>query len=60
MPYMSLLTGGTTVIDTSVADAIVELVTKILDLFSIYPLNIFLGASLVGIGVGVYRKLKRS
>lgn len=60
MPYMSLLTAGTTGIDTSVADAIVELTTKVLGLFQIFPLNIFLGAALVGIGVGVYRKLKHA
>lgn len=60
MPYLNLLTAGTTTIDTSVADAIVELVTTILGLFSVYPLNIFLGATLVGVGIGVYRGLKRA
>lgn len=52
--------GGATGINLDVADAIVDLVTKVLELFTVFPLNIFLGASLVGIGVGVYRALKRS
>ena len=60
MPYMSMLTTTTATIDTSVADSIVELVTKVLELFQVYPLNIFLGATLIGVGIGVYRGLKRS
>ena len=51
------LTSG---IDLSIADAIVGLTTKVLGLFEVFPLNVFLGASLVGVGVGVYRALKRS
>lgn len=47
-------------IDLQIADAIVSLTTKVLGLFEVFPLNVFLGASLVGVGVGVYRALKRS
>lgn len=47
-------------LDLSVADAIVTLTTKVLGLFNVFPLNVFLGASFVGVGVGVYRALKRS
>ena len=55
--FLTETTGG---IDLSVADAIVSLTTKVLSLFEVFPLNVFLGASLVGVGVGVYRALKRS
>lgn len=62
MPVCSVaaLAAGSTGIDTSVADAILDLTTKALGMFSVFPLNIFLGASLLGIGIGVYRKLKHS
>ena len=60
MNGLMLLTETTAGIDLSVADAIVTLTTKVLSLFEVFPLNIFLGASLVGVGVGVYRALKRS
>ena len=60
MQNLMLLTETTGGIDLSVADAIVSLTTKVLSLFNVFPLNIFLGASLVGVGVGVYRALKRS
>jgi len=55
--FLTETTGG---IDLSVADAIVDLTTRVLGLFNVFPLNVFLGASLVGVGVGVYRALKRS
>ena len=57
MMYLTSTTGG---IDLTVADSIVSLTTKVLSLFEVFPLNVFLGASLVGVGVGVYRALKRS
>ena len=56
----ALLTTTSGGIDLSVADAIVSLTTKVLDLFTVFPLNIFLGASLVGIGVRVFSRLKRA
>lgn len=53
---------GTTTAGTTLetADILVQLTTKVLELFNVYPLNIFLGASLVGVGIGVFRGLKRS
>lgn len=60
MPIVSLLTGTTNAIDTSVVDSIVELTEKALGLFTVFPLNVFLGATLLGIGIGVYRSLKHS
>ena len=56
----SVVTSSTTGINLDVADAIVSLTTKVLGLFEVFPLNVFLGAALVGVGVGVYRALKRS
>lgn len=47
-------------IDTSVADSILDLTKKVLQMFTVFPLNVFLGASLLGIGIGVFRKLKKS
>lgn len=61
--FYSLLTASTTPstgINLDVADAIVDLTTKVLELFTVFPLNVFLGAALVGVGIGVYRGLKRS
>lgn len=60
MNGLMMLTDTTTGINLEVADAIVSLTTKVLSLFEVFPLNVFLGASLVGVGVGVYRALKRS
>ena len=60
MHDLMLLTESTTGINLDVADAIVSLTTKVLSLFEVFPLNVYLGASLVGVGVGVYRALKCS
>ena len=60
MPNLSLLTAQTNTIDTAVVDSILDITTNILEMFSVFPLNIFLTASLIGVGVGVFRKLKRS
>lgn len=59
MMFNALLTSAAG-IDLTIADAIVQLTTKVLSLFEVFPLNIFLGASLVGVGVGVFRKLKHA
>lgn len=55
-----LAVGETTGINMEVADAIVTLTTKMLGLFEVFPLNVFLGAALCGIGISIYRSLKRS
>lgn len=57
----TLLTSTTTnVIDVNVVDSILDITEKILGMFAIFPLNVFLTAGLIGVGVGVFRKLKRS
>lgn len=60
MPYLNLLTSTTTGIDVGVVDSILEVTTKILEMFATPPLSYFLTASIIGIGIGVFRKLKRS
>ncbi len=57
MPYFSLLTGT---IDVGVADSILDMLKSLLTLFTVYPLNIFLGASLLGLGVGLFTQLRHS
>lgn len=47
-------------IDVTVVDSILEVTRTILGMFSVFPLNVFLTAAVVGIGIGVFRKLKRS
>lgn len=46
--------------DSSIFTIIVDGAKEILSLFTVFPLNIFLGASLVGLIVSVIRKLKRT
>jgi len=56
-----VLTGATASgIDVTVVDSILEVTRTILGMFTVFPLNVFLTASVVGIGIGVFRKLKRS
>lgn len=43
-----------------VAEAILNLTKSILPMFNEYPLNVFLGATLLAVGIGVFRKLKRA
>lgn len=41
-------------------DLIKEIITKIVGLFGIFPLNIFFGATLVGLGIMFFKRLKRA
>lgn len=59
-PVVSVLTDTTNAIDVTIVDSILEVTKTILGMFSVFPLNVFLTASLVGIGIGVFRKLKKS
>lgn len=47
-------------IDVTIVDSILEVTRTILGMFTIFPLNVFLTAGIVGIGIGVFKKLKRS
>lgn len=58
-----ILTGGEVVtsgIDVTIVDSILEVTRTILGMFTIFPLNVFLTAGIVGIGIGVFKKLKHS
>lgn len=41
-------------------DLIKEILVKIIDLFGIFPLNIFFGATLIGLGIMFFKKLKKA
>jgi len=56
----ALLTDVTTGIDVSVVDSILEVTRTILGMFKIFPLNVFLTAAIVFIGVKVFRKLVKA
>ena len=60
MNGLMLLTDTATGIDVTIVDSILEVTRTILGMFNVFPLNVFLTASLVGIGIGVFKKLKRS
>lgn len=44
---------------SSIFTMITDGVKSVIGLVSTFPLNIFLGASIMGIGVGIYKGLKR-
>ncbi|MBQ7303461.1 MAG: hypothetical protein IJW75_00890 [Alphaproteobacteria bacterium] len=56
----ALLTDGVSGIDVSVVDSILEVTRTILGMFTIFPLNVFLTAAIVFIGVKVFRKLVKA
>ncbi|MDF2804970.1 MAG: hypothetical protein K0S61_4875 [Anaerocolumna sp.] len=47
-------------IDTSVIAVIGDIATEILSLFTIFPINVFLTISIVGVVTGIVLKLKHS
>lgn len=56
---MSLLAAATPVIDESVFDVIVNGAKAVLGLFTEFPINVFLAVSIVGVAIGVVKRLKR-
>lgn len=56
----TFLTSTTSGIDTAIIDTILSVMESILDCFKIFPLNVCMGAFVIGIVIGVFRKLKRS
>lgn len=54
----ALLPDGIDVLE--LIDLIKEILVKIVDLFGVFPLNIFFGATLVGLGIMFFKKLKRA
>lgn len=64
MNYAYLLslvaTEGTTQIDNAIVTELIDLCKTTMGLFTEFPLNVFLVASLVGIGFGIFRMAKRA
>lgn len=58
MQYATLLTQGS--IDVTIVDSILEVTKTILGMFSVFPLNVFLTAGIVTIGVGLFTQLKHA
>ena len=58
-----LLTGGEATLDTAlvgeVMDIVVQVITKAVALFALFPLNLFLILGLIGLSVGFFFTLKR-
>lgn len=54
----SLLPDGIDIL--GLLDLIKQILMKIVDLFGVFPLNIFFGATLVGLGIMFFKKLKRA
>lgn len=55
-----MLATGTTFIDTGIVSELIALCKTCMGLFSEFPMNVFLIASLVGVGFGVFRDAKKS
>ena len=53
-----MATETTTAIDMNIVSMLIELVKELLTLFTVFPLNIFLVAGLVGIGFGIFKRAK--
>lgn len=51
---------GATVIDTAIIEELLNLCKQVMTLFTEFPLNVFLIASLVGIGFGIFKAAKRA
>lgn len=58
MEYATLLTSGS--IDVTIVDSILEVTKTILGMFTVFPLNVFLTAGIVTIGVGLFTQLKHA
>lgn len=58
-----LLTSGEATLDTAlvgeVMDIVVQVITKAVALFALFPLNLFLILGLIGLSVGFFFTLKR-
>ena len=54
------LAEGSSVIDTALFNELVELMKSLLNVFTIFPLNVFLIAGFIGIGFGIFRQAKKS
>lgn len=51
---------ATTVIDSGIVNELIDLATGLTSLFTVFPINVFLIASLIGVGFGIFRKAKKT
>ena len=57
---MNILLTGDPVINETVFETIVNAAKSVLELFTEFPINVFLAFSVIGIAVGVIKRLKRN
>ena len=57
---VNALATTTSGLDMTVIDEVVEVTKTVISLFTIFPLNIFLGASILGIGITIFSSLRNS
>ena len=56
----TVLTTTASGINMSIVDEVVEVVKTVIDLFTIFPLNVFLAASVIGVGITIFQSLRNS
>lgn len=59
MSLLNVTASGTPVIDETVFQVIVNGAKAVLGLFTEFPINVFLAVSIVGVAIGVVKRLKR-
>ena len=55
---MGLLATGTTGLDSGIVTSVIDLVKSVMGLFSEYPMNLILTASLVTVAIGIFAAAK--
>ena len=60
MDALMLLTDTANGIDVTIVDSILEVTRTILGMFTVFPLNVYLTAGIVTIGVGIFTALKHA
>ena len=55
-----VLTDAGNGLDVTLVDSLLEVTRTILGMFTVFPLNFFLIASIVTIGIGIFSQLKNS
>ena len=60
MGNVMFLTETANGIDVTIVDSILEVTRTILGMFTVFPLNVYLTAGIVTIGVGIFTALKHA
>ncbi len=56
----TVLTTTVSGINMPIVDEVIEVVKTVIDLFTIFPLNVFLAASVIGVGITIFSSLRNS